>query len=159
MMGLRSKLLWGALTVVMALALWMSQLGQVYLYAIPAHLLESLAAGKGLVPSESPSNITSLLARLPGDSLWNLSVFCLATLLISFALLWVSLYKIWQNFISATLTCGALFFGAQTLWLATDTPTECLGVAFKALGVACLVAGKVPLLLGPVLGAAYCDPA
>ncbi len=158
-MGLRSKMLWGALTVLMGLALWMSRLGQVYLYAVPDRVLESLASGKGFVPAELPWSLTTLLAHLPGDALRNVSLFCLAVLLLSFIALWLSLYKIWQNFISASLTSGALFFGAHTLWLTSDTPTECLGAAFKALGVACLVAGKVPLLLGPVLGTAYCDPA
>ena len=159
MMGWRSKLLWGALTVLMGLALWMSRLGQVYLYAVPDGVLESLASGKGLVSEKLPWTLTTLLAHLPGDALRNVSLFCLAILLCSFIALWLSLHKIWQNFISASLTTGALFFGANTLWLTSDTPTACLGAAFKALGVACLVAGKVPLLLGPVLGAAYCDPA
>jgi hypothetical protein len=65
MMGLRSKLLWGVLTVLMGLALWMSRLGQVYLYAVPDSVLESLASGKGYVSSELPWTLATFLRR-PG---------------------------------------------------------------------------------------------
>jgi hypothetical protein len=159
MMSLKGRLAWGLLTVLIAVVLWLCNVGRVYLYGIPSRVLESLTQGSGLVPAHQSADLTTLLAYSPWDPLWSVTLFCALTVLISFGILWWSLYKIWQNFLSPTLTCGALFMGAHTLWLTADTPTDCLGVAFKALGVACLVAGKVPLTLGPVLGTAYCDPA
>jgi hypothetical protein len=159
MMGVKGRLAWSLLTVLMGVVLWLCNVGRVYLYGIPDGVLESLAEGAGLIPVHQNPNLATLLARSPWDPILTVTLFCVVTVLTSFGILWWSLNRVWQNFLSPTLTCGALFLGAHTLWLTADTPTQCLGVAFKALGVACLVAAKVPLLLGPVLGTAFCDPA
>lgn len=153
------RVAWLSLTFLMCVVLWICNVGRVYLYGYPKDVLESLAQGAELVTFRQPANLAFLIGKSPWDPLWSATVFCILVVLLSFIILWRSLFQVWQNVVSPTLTCGALFLGGQTLWLTADTPTACLGVSFKALGIACLVAGKVPLMVGPVLGAAYCDPA
>jgi len=158
-MGLPARLIWGFLTVLTGLALWLHGSGQVYLYGLPDEVLEALAQGAGLVPASTPAGVTDLLARLPFDPILSASLFSSGSLVLSFIIVWATFRRIWANAVSAALAGSLLFFGLGTLWLTAATPTDCLAVAFQALGVGCLVAGKVPLLLGSVLGAAYCDPA
>lgn len=151
------KIFWCFLATLLVVALWLTSSGQTYLYGVPGDVLEGLCQAKKLVPAPALSPYL-FLEPLGSDILFSASLVQSLALVLGFVLSWLALYKVWNNPVSPTLTCGLLFFGAQTLWLTTSSPGQSGLVLLKALAVACIVSAKVPLLAGAVLSLAIGEP-
>jgi hypothetical protein len=158
MIGKTAKGAWWGANLLLCVALWLISTGRVYFDGLPASVLDGLVGAKNLIPADNVDILYSLLASTPKDITFSASLLQAVCLLAAMLVAWLSLAKVWANPVSPTLTTGLLFFGGSTLWLSAETPGQAVAVLFKAVAVACIVAGKVPLLCGAVLAVGYADP-
>jgi len=157
MKGTRWAYLWLSISALFVLSLWVTGVGRVYVQGIPSTSLEGIAEAVGLVPGGS-LNLYRTFTWLPGDPVFHLSLGYALLAVLSFLFLWLTLYRVWDNYASPTLTCGMLFFGQSYLWIGGEGPGSALLTAFKAAAVGCIVSAKVPLLCGAVLGLSALEP-
>lgn len=159
MISKRAAGAWTAINFVLCLALWLVSCGRFYLQGPPLRVLEGLCQGLALTSPQDGYPLYYALSWSPLDPILTVSLFQAALLVASFALLWLCLSKVWSNPVSPTLCCGLLFFGGENLWLLADSPEQTLGVLFQATAVGAIVAAKVPILCGAVMGVALIKPA
>lgn len=150
---------WIALNGLLLAALWLGSTGPAYLRGVPLEILEGLAAAKGLSGGPDTSLVFTVLGGMPGtDAIFNLAVFMVLAKMAAYIVLWWSLYKIWENPVSPTLTCGYLFFAAPFMWVTTDHPNQVLALVLQSLAVGAIAGAKVPLLCAAVLGLTPLNP-
>lgn len=158
MIGSRARAGWLFLTALLGLIAWVVNTGQFYVEGPSVSLLEELAASKGLISRSQAVSGYDLLGLLPLDPLFLSALAQAVLVVLAIAGLWLSLSKVWANPVSPTLTMGLAFFGGSTLWFVTETPGMAVAALFKAVAVAAIVAGKVPILCGAVLVLGYLEP-
>lgn len=152
---------WRLLGCLLFVAIWVCASARITVRGLPTGVLESLARGKGLLTqSQAPwFDPIAWVAALPGDSLlWTAVLMTASTIGAAVVVVMVS-QKIWKNSMSATLMLGFLFFGPNTLWALSTSPTESLEVFFLAGSIAAIISGSVPTLGGFVLATTALSPA